>query len=199
MPNFMTYDNNCEEAPLVCYPVLNLDGEYQWNSSVEYGIALKWDSPIVTTYLDHFNIYRSTLIVKEAELIAEIPYTGATSYEYFDITEEQGEYDYNVTCVYIRDSEQCESEAAGIGNLIVTAVNENADDIQVYPNPTNGLLNVSGHGTMHISVSNLLGQTLSETTAEDNVALDLSPYGMGMYLIRIETGSGVLVQKVNVK
>ena len=72
------------------------------------------------------------------------------------------------------------------------------DDIDVYPNPTNSLLNVSGCGTMLITVNNMLGQTILETMAEDNATLDLSSYGQGFYLIRIETEKGTSVQKINV-
>ena len=83
----------------------------------------------------------------------------------------------------------------------VDAINETTTDngVNVYPNPTNGLLNVDGCGTMHITVNNMLGQTLFETTTEDNAFLDLSGYGQGFYLIRIETENGVMVQKVNVR
>ena len=83
----------------------------------------------------------------------------------------------------------------------VDAIDETTTDnsVNVYPNPTNGLLNVNGCGTMHITVNNMLGQTLFETTTEDNAALDLSGYGQGIYLIRIETENGVTVQKVNVR
>ena len=196
---FMTFENNCEEAPLACYPVQNLQGEYQWHSEEEYGVYLTWDKPNVTANLDHFNIYRSILVTKESELIAEVPYTGANSYEFFDNNNEHGEYEYEVTAVFVRGSEQCESEVEGIGNLIVTAVNENAANINVYPNPTNGLLNIEGQGTMHISVSNLMGQKLMEAEAEGNTTLDLSRYESGMYLVRIEYADGVMVQKVNVR
>jgi hypothetical protein len=81
----------------------------------------------------------------------------------------------------------------------VNEISANNQNINVYPNPTNGTLNVSGNGTMHISVSNILGQTLMEVSAEDNVTLDLSGYGQGFYLVRIATVTGVFVQKVNVK
>jgi len=74
-----------------------------------------------------------------------------------------------------------------------------SSDINVYPNPTNGLLNIEGQGTLKVSVSNLLGQMLQETTAEGNATLDLSQYESGIYLIRIETESGVMVQKINVR
>ena len=197
---FMTYENNCEEAPLACYPAQGLSGEYQWHGETEYGVYLSWNKPTITTNLNHFNIYRQVGIVKEMELIAEVPYTGANSYEYFDAVDEQGDFEYNVTCVFVRGSEQCESEAVGIGDMIVTALNENAGDhVQIYPNPTNGLLNVNGNGTMHISVSNLLGQTLQETTANGNTTLDMGRLEAGMYLIRIETENGVTIQKVNLR
>ena len=197
---FMTFDNNCENAPLICYPIENLEGEYQWHNNEEYGIYLTWDAPSITANLNHFNIYRMVGIVKDAELIAEVPFTGADSYEYFDAIENHGDYEYTITSVYVRGGEQCESEAEGIGNLIVTAIDEShSESIQVYPNPTNSLLNISGNGLMHITVSNLLGQTLSETKAEGNVTLDLSGYGQGFYLIRIATDKGITVKKIEIK
>ena len=52
---------------------------------------------------------------------------------------------------------------------------------------------------MHISVSNLLGQKLQETTANGNTTLDMSRLEAGMYLIRIESENGVTIQKVNLR
>jgi hypothetical protein len=196
---FLTFDNNCEEGVLSCYPVQNLQGEYQWHNDEEYGVFLTWGKPNVTANLDHFNIYRHILVVKEAELIAEVPFTGANSYEYFDNVNEQGDYEYEISAVFVRGDEQCESETEGVGNLLVTSVKENAANINIYPNPTNGMLNIESQSTMHISVSNLLGQKLQETTAEGSTTLDLSRFESGMYLIRIETESGVTVKKVIVR
>ena len=198
---FMTYENNCEEAPLACYLVQNLLGEYLWNSSEEYGAYLSWDAPTTTIYLDHFNVYRVETTNKSEEPIAEILYDGTTHYEFFDnlIDNQRGGYDYSVTSVYIKGDEECESTKESVP-VTVTDVEENNDEsIQVYPNPTNGLLNVSGNGTIHISVSNMLGQKVCETSAEGSTTLDLSGYGQGIYLVRIETSEGVMVQKVNVR
>ena len=198
---FMTYENNCEEGPLTCYPVQNIDGEYQWHNNEEFGAYVTWDRPVITAHLDHFRVVRSIGAYKSDELIAEIPYDGASSYAYFDNAFDSflGNVYYSVNCVYIRGEEQCESEYWDV--LIgITAVEENADDhVQVYPNPTNGLLNVTGNGTMHITVSNLLGQKLMETVAEGNTSVDLSPFGQGMYIVRVATENGILTQKVNVK
>ena len=198
---FMTYNNNCEEAPLTCYPVENLEGEYLWNSSEEYGAYLTWDSPETTTYLDHFNVYRVEATNKNEEPIADIPYDGATHYEFFDnlIDNQWGGYDYWVTSIYIKGDEECESTDEGVP-ITVTNVEENTNsNIQVYPNPTNGLLNVSGDGMMHITVSNMLGQRLMETTADGNALLDLNDCSQGIYIVRVETSNGVKVQRVNLQ
>ena len=83
----------------------------------------------------------------------------------------------------------------------VDAVEETVTDshVNVYPNPTNSLLNIEGQGTMHVSVSNLMGQKLMETTSVGNTTLDLSRFESGMYLIHIETESGIEVQKVRIR
>ena len=198
---FMTYENNCEEIPLVCYPVLNLEGEYYYTDEENLGGYLTWDTPSSTYGLDHFNVYRAMISYKaEGELIAEIPYDGMATYEYFDnmAGEWMGGYKYEVTCTYVRGDENCESDAAEV-IIVITDVDENTNDIQVYPNPTNGLLNVSGNGMMRITVSNMLGQRLMETTTEGNATLDLNDCSQGIYIVRIETSNGVKVQKVNLQ
>lgn len=50
---FLTFKNDCEEAPLTCYPVQNIHGEYQWHNSEEYGAYISWDRPDITSYLHH--------------------------------------------------------------------------------------------------------------------------------------------------
>ena len=198
---FLTYDNNCEYAPLACYPVENLEGEYLWNSNEEYGALLTWDVPNITTYLDHFNVYRAEAINKAEDPIAEIPYNGIAHYEFFDnlVDNQWGGYAYWVTSVYVRGNEHCESTDEAV-SITITDIEENTtESVLLYPNPTNGLLNVSGNGTMHITVCNLLGQTLCETTAEGNVALDLSRYVSGMYLLRIETDNSTSMRKIYIE
>ena len=198
---FLTYLNNCDFGTLTCYPVQNLQGEYQWHNGEEYGANITWERPAITPYLHHFQIFRTTEAYKEDELIAEIDYDGNDSYSYFDnayggVSEDTY---YSVRCVYTNGWEQCESEFVDV-MVNITDIEENAtESVQVYPNPTTGLLNVTDNGTMRITVSNLLGQKLMEASAENNATLDLGRFGQGMYLVRIETANGIIVQKVNVR
>ncbi len=197
---FMTYDNNCEETPLTCYPVQNLEGEYLWNHDDELGGYLAWNKPNIANNLVQFNVYRTLITYKSDELIAQIPYDGADTYTYFDNMAAgwMGDYSYKVTSIYRFGEEECESEAS-VTTILITDIEENSGEaVQVYPNPTSGVLNVSGNGAMHIAVSNLLGQKLQEVSAENNFSLDLSRYESGIFLIRIESGNGITMQKVNV-
>ena len=73
------------------------------------------------------------------------------------------------------------------------------NNVRLYPNPTNGILNIEGNGAMTISVINVLGQKVLETTANDNTTIDLSAFGEGIYMFRIETASNTITEKVNVK
>ena len=74
-----------------------------------------------------------------------------------------------------------------------------ASNVRLYPNPTNGILNIEGNGDMTISVMNILGQKVIETTATDNTTIDLNGFGEGIYMVRIETENGITTEKVNVR
>ena len=74
-----------------------------------------------------------------------------------------------------------------------------ASNVRLYPNPTNGILNIENNGEMTISVMNILGQKVLETTASDNVTLNLSGLESGVYMVRIETENGTMTEKVNVR
>ena len=74
-----------------------------------------------------------------------------------------------------------------------------SDEVSVYPNPTNGVLNINAAGMKRVVVMNMLGQVVYDAPADtEAVSLDLSQYGAGMYLIRIDTENGTVVKKVSV-
>ena len=72
-------------------------------------------------------------------------------------------------------------------------------NIRLYPNPTNGIFNIEGNGEMTISVMNMLGQTILVSDAINNATIDLSGFGSGIYMVRIETANGTMTEKVNIR
>ena len=114
---------------------------------------------------------------------------------------------YKVTAVNtMPGNATCESSPAmaadGIHDyvtVITDGVNELVGNIQVYPNPTNGQVTIEAEGMSHLTVMNALGQTVyNAQTDADQMVLNLSQYGTGMFLIRISTEKGVSVHRVSV-
>ena len=70
-------------------------------------------------------------------------------------------------------------------------------NVRLYPNPTNGIINVEGNGEMTISVMNMLGQKVMEVSANDNAVVDLSNCESGIYMVKIETVNGIIVEKID--
>ena len=81
-----------------------------------------------------------------------------------------------------------------IGHIGVGEIDEN--ELVVYPNPTNGIINVNANGLKNILVFNALGQKVYETVENQ---IDLSQLGTGLFMLRIEAETGVIVQRIMVR
>ena len=149
----------------------------------------------------HYNVYRGTSL-DNVEIIAQ-----PTAGYYFDEVE-LGTYYYQITATYTEGDVVCESEPAKSfyqpeNNYIkvdVTAVEENVTgDIKLYPNPTNGNLNITAEGLKRITVINALGQVLYDNNANsDREIMDMSRFDAGIYMVRIITENGMTTQRVSV-
>ena len=70
----------------------------------------------------------------------------------------------------------------------------------VYPNPTSGPIRIEAENIEAISIYNMLGEKLFETSASGNsFEYDFSPYEVGGYIVKIQTKKGVLTKRVIVK
>lgn len=66
----------------------------------------------------------------------------------------------------------------------------------VYPNPTNGVVNINAEGIKNILVMNSLGQVVFETVENQ---IDLSQFGTGIFMLKIESAQGVDTKRVAVE
>lgn len=73
-------------------------------------------------------------------------------------------------------------------------ISNKTDQISVYPNPTNGLINISGiEAGQNIRVFNYNGRNITFTTAQsDTEVISLEEYPAGMYLIVVDNGLRVI-------
>ena len=73
----------------------------------------------------------------------------------------------------------------------------NSVEAPVYPNPTTGNVKVEASDLRHVSIFNAIGQQVYDGQADGNVfEYDLSNHEAGIYLIQIETISGIATKRV---
>lgn len=71
----------------------------------------------------------------------------------------------------------------------------------VYPNPSNGIFNVSGAENITVIVYNSIGSVIKEASTTNNrthLTIDLSNEPNGIYFIRVATNAEAVMKKVNI-
>jgi len=80
-------------------------------------------------------------------------------------------------------------------NLASASVNESVENgIHVYPNPTDGMVNIRADGRK-ITLYNMLGQCVFESKGKDSLSIDLKPFGSGIYIMEMEGQTHRIVVK----
>jgi len=159
-----------------------------------------WTGTASETYA--YYIYRST----NGSNYEMIGMAQGNSTSYVDNDTYAPTFYYQVTAINTIAGGECESEPAmaadGIHDFVTVTtdgINENEAGVEVYPNPTNGNITIEAEGLNHITVVNALGQTLYDANANsDKLVLDLSQYGIGLYVVRMETENGNSFRRVSV-
>ncbi|MGN0033478.1 MAG: choice-of-anchor J domain-containing protein [Candidatus Limimorpha sp.] len=170
----------CAEIETICTPVKDLEGDYIYIEGI-YGAYLTWDceaEPI------SYKIYRNDMLVAE---VSEMEFGD-------ELTNTPGNYTYGVVAVY----ENCESEMVTV-NVNVTNVNENEVVNAIYPNPTNGDLNVYATSMQRITIVNAMGQMVyDQAVSGDSKVIDMRQFEAGVYMVSVVTENGTSVKRVTV-
>ena len=187
-----------EPLPVVCPAPENFVGENYYESG-EFGAHMSWDVAEYEFTLDRYEIYRSSDGV-DYEMVKRIVNTPSiTHYECYDVVEKPGLYYYQIIAFY---QNECQSDPLQIEVEVIdyTSADEDlAASVVVYPNPTSGEIRISADAIKNVTVFNAMGQLVMVKDVEnDNVTIDLSQYGNGMYMVNILTENGMIVKKINV-
>ena len=197
---------------------VSLDGEH-WTDMHTYNMHYTWmlrayvtnrlgrseelESDIHT--LQCYNLYRS-YDNEDYQQVAAIPVVeGQTFYQYRDVLvdESHDAFYYKLTALYLSDDgETCESDfAASLYNPEVQfvyvddhwATDEWTEaDLNLYPNPSNGVVTIECAGMKKLMVYNALGQVLLDKEASgDALQLDLSGFENGLYWLVMVSQNGV--------
>lgn len=189
-----------------CKAPSNLFGSYTFNDESSYGTTLTWEEPdTMSMPLHHYNVYRSNS-PNNFQVIAEVPADAPTTY-FDELADHNGIYFYKVTAFYLDDNVPCESDPANASLdptlqyvvISVTEINDNENTTKIYPNPTQGILNIIANGMTKVEIINTIGQIVcSHDTNNDEISIDLSTLEMGIYLVRISCTNGCISKQISV-
>ena len=198
----LQYSNEyCATSGEGCNPPRNFDYEF----TAARRVKLKWEKPVVTDGLSANFIYRKAEGDADYTLIK---IASATATSYTDVVlPEEGIYYYKIVAYY--QDIDCYSAPA---NRIWTtnrfflqvyyspsAVNEWAESINVYPNPTKDSFTVEGEDLLQVTVYNTLGQLVYTGSADGNrMVINLNQVESGLYLVKVLTSNGETVKRISV-
>ncbi len=82
-----------------------------------------------------------------------------------------------------------------------TSIETLYNDLTIYPNPATDVLFIDGltEEVTNITITDLQGRTIINTTNIDSNSIDISDLDAGVYLLTIQTAEGSLVDKVTVR
>ena len=131
------------------------------------------------------------MVFRGEELLTMEPIATGSFVEEFP-TDVEEEYCIRVVYQdYAMSCEQC---------VTVDPVNveeNNADNMSIYPNPTDGILNIEVESMKRITIFNAMGQVVYDNeVVSDKETIDMTQYQDGMYLLRVTTENGVMTEKV---
>lgn len=147
-------------------------------------LVLAWSKSLVA---ESYNVYRDGQLI--AEGLSEPTYTDTT-------VEADNTYCYTVTGKHGSLESGQSNEACA--DFIVSSTTETNNNISLMPNPTTGNIKVSSAQQIaNIEINNALGQRLANIRiANTEATINLSQYGKGVYIVKINTSTDNIIHKV---
>ncbi len=157
-----------------------------------------------------FNIYRRLIGVDPIYYYyAFSPFVSYQHHYYFKdiVIDFEKDYCYKVAAVWSKDGDTCISDYAKdiiqiddfICLILIIGIDQNDNNqLTIYPNPANNILNVTnkdGNGIEEITLYNLSSQKVFQGKPENGV-LDISKLPSGMYIVEVLVGEKKFRQKV---
>ncbi len=187
-----------------CESAKNLQAEF-YEYAGEFGAVVKWDKIESSQNLTEYRVYRSTdnETYEQVQNLVNVP--SLDHYEFSDLMCKDGTYYYKVTAYYA--DIDCESDYAlaegstdDYVTVTVVSINENSDShIKIYPNPAKDRIKVEAEHINSLTIVNMMGQVVMRQDADsDEMTLDLGDFESGMYMLQIETASGVVTRQINI-
>lgn len=185
----------------------NAGSDFYYEVTANLKPKMMWTKPNPSTGLTGYMLYRRTANT-DYVLIKQI---GASATTYTDNSGMvEGETYYYKLVAYYRQIE-CYSAPAGVKGddqafelkfkYSLEGLEEfDAKEVNIYPNPTNGILNIKAENINRVEIFNLVGQKIYNVDLNrDEFSIDMNQYGNGLYLVRISANGVETTKRVVVE
>ena len=205
---------------VVGYGDMILTNGTSWGRLSDQGIDNNWlvhaflEDTVSSTSAQNvgFNLYRQEVEVDDDYVLYDFVAhaDGQITYSYYDksptVTAGQT-YNYQVTAVWEKEGDTCESAPAWsydmsdnyVSVLVTDVENKKEQEIILYPNPVVHQLHISsGIALKNIAVFNIFGQLILEQKIhnEKNFSVNTAALRPGIYLVRIKTDERFITRSV---
>ena len=87
------------------------------------------------------------------------------------------------------------------GNTIILGVEsvDSNDEIAVYPNPANDVINVKGNDIQYVEIYNAIGLKVVSKNVNDSESINIADFASGIYFVRIIDKSGNIITEKIIK
>jgi hypothetical protein len=88
-----------------------------------------------------------------------------------------------------------------LGPANTTGVKENAKNVSVFPNPSNGVVNINFEDNLRrtITIRDISGKVIKVDNVNSNTEIDFNNFGKGLYLIDITSDGETIRKKVTIQ
>ena len=82
-----------------------------------------------------------------------------------------------------------------------TGITENINAFSIYPNPTNGIVNISSNGNelSELTVKDITGKIVLVKNFQSVISINLDNYGKGVYIVDVKNNLGFTSKKISVQ
>ena len=91
------------------------------------------------------------------------------------------------------------NNASVVVNVVINTVGINYINevkVKVYPNPSNGIVNIISDGIYNVSIMNEIGRVVASKIVNNSGSFDLSNQSSGIYFVRIKSNNRTITKRI---
>jgi len=184
--------------------MVSLDGGLTWQDVSNLGIFATWN---IRAYIEEntWSLETRGIALFRDEVCITPEFLEPSTTSFVDVAPEEGMHTYSIRVVkgepvhhYNWNSMSCVQEVEILFDP--TSVDENEiNGLEIYPNPTNGIVSIEGEGIKGIVIYNALGQSVYASDVKNEmIQINMKQFGTGMYMVKIMSEKGNATRKVSV-